>query len=168
MFEFYRDCTFMSSSSWITPLAQTISAIAASFAFIIAVKNLGGTKKTQSLQAQMNLITLENEVRKNCILYKDAASELSIPQKDMRLIFEKKINAFEIYLSSADKLAALINAEYLNSQFPERNWESEYREIFVKVVDYHKGEDTIIPGKNEMIRNIVLLLDKWSKEEINK
>jgi hypothetical protein len=170
MFEFYRDCTFANSGSWITPIAQSISAIAALLAFYIAVRNLGGTKNTQKLQAQMNLISLENEVIKNLIIYKKALSDYSTPIKGVNMseIYERKINAFELYISSADKLAALINAEYLKKQFPKRNWENEYKKTFVKVVEYHKDEDSTNPNEDDMIQNINSLLESWSKSTINK
>lgn len=43
------------------------------------------------------------------------------------------IVAAEIYITSADKLAALINADYLHNQFPCRDWKKEYHDIFQKV-----------------------------------
>jgi len=168
MLLYCRECfhEIIDASSIIAPLIQIASIIIASFALGIAWKNLGGVKKSQALQAQMNIISLENEFIKNQMQYKMVVDQYSKsnPQDidDMNI---KKVNAFELYITSADKLASLINANYLQYQFPKRDWKSEYIEIFQKVKIYHQGEDSIIPGKDQMIRNINIILLKWNKSK---
>jgi hypothetical protein len=172
MFEFYRDCTFeqLSAHSWLTPTMQFISAIIAGFALYIAWVNLRGLKRTQLFQAQTNLINLENQVRTNLatlklIDYKWKKSGDAKMIDDFNRLTVEKINAFELYISSADKLAALIDSEYLKEQFKNRNWKEEYFDIFSKVIDYHKNEDSIIPGKDKMVNNISNLLKTWSTKK---
>jgi len=112
----------------------------------------------------MSLIALENEMRKNLILYNqslDDYAKATIANADEYA--KKRVNAFELYVTSADKLAALINSDFLNKQFLDRDWEAEYKEIFNKVVSYHESEDIIIPGKSEMIRNIKTTIRKWDR-----
>jgi hypothetical protein len=165
MFQYCRECyqEFINAPSWLTPFAQITSAVVAAIALYVAWKNLGGVKKSQALQAQMNLISLENEIRKNQIQYKIVLDDYSKANlQNIDNLITKKTNAFELYITSADKLAALINADYLNDQFPNRDWKEEYKEIFQKVKIYHQGEDTIIPGKDQMIRNINKILTKWT------
>jgi len=153
--------------SWITPAAQIISAIAAILAFIIACRNLGGVKNAQSLQAQMNLISLENEVRKNHVLFKNAIQKYvdesnKSNMSDLPALDLEKRNAFELYISTADKLAALINSDFLTGQFKKRDWKSEYADFFKSVQKQFISDDIIMPGKNQMISNIEKLLQKWN------
>ena len=173
IFQFCNDCyyEYLNAPSRWTPTAQTVSAIAASAAVYVAWKNLGGLKRTQSLQAQMSLISLENEVRKNYIQLKvsiqkytdESTKNPSPPTLTMTSL--EKINAFELYVATADKLAALLSSEFLKGQFIGRDWESEYSEIFKKVLEYHSGEDSIIPGKSQMINNITILLKEWEDKK---
>jgi hypothetical protein len=167
MIQFCDECyqEFINSPSWLTPAAQWTSAIVAGIALYVAYKNLGGVRRSQALQGQMNLITLENEMRKNLILYKqslDDYAKATIANADE--LSKKRVNAFELYVTSADKIAALINSDFLYEQFPDRDWDAEYKEIFKKVIAYHEGEDNIIPGKSEMIRNIKMTIGKWERQ----
>jgi hypothetical protein len=143
-----------------------LSVIVAAMALVVAWKNLRGLQRSQTLQAQMNLIAMENEVIKNHIQYKTAIEEFynaaSINMQCISNFGINKTNVFEIYVTSADKLAALINADYLHNQFPGRDWKKEYHDIFQKVKKYHQGEDAIIPGKEYMVRNIDETLKKWA------
>ncbi|MDR2120108.1 MAG: hypothetical protein LBP64_04445 [Tannerella sp.] len=146
----------------LTPIVQLTSVIVAAIALCVAWKNLRGLQRSQTLQAQMSLISLENEVRKNHIQYKAAVKECdNVNDKDISSLVNKATNAFEIYITSADKLAALINADYLRDQFPGRDWKKEYSEIFQKVKYYHQSDDKIIPGKEYMVRNIDETLKRW-------
>ncbi|HRZ32507.1 MAG TPA: hypothetical protein P5335_09230 [Flavobacterium sp.] len=170
MFQYCHECIneYINAPSWITPIAQSITALVAIFALSVAWKNLRGLKRTQSLQAQMNLISLENEVRKNYLMLKIANQKYSEEtqisnSKNILMLSIEKTNAFELYVSTADKLAALIASEFLTGQFEKRNWKDEYLAIFKKVKEYHQGEDSIIPGKDQMINNINKLLIEWSK-----
>jgi len=164
MIQFCEECyqEVINAPSWVTPLAQSVTALAAVWALRFAWKNLRGLNRAQSFQAQMNLISLENEVRKNLIHYKIVCEDYAKADlQHIDLLVIKKLNAFELYVSSADKLAALINAKFLSEQFPDRDWKLEYKDIFKSVVTYHEGEKTIIPGKAQMIRNINALLLYW-------
>jgi hypothetical protein len=171
IFQFCDECinTYTNAPSWITPIAQSLSAIAAIIAFVIAWRNLRGLKNTQSLQAQMSLINLENEVRKNYLTLKIAdqkyIDETKIQNSDKLVITGiEKANAFELYVSTADKLAALICSDFLTGQFNNRNWKNEYSDIFKKVKEYYEGDETIIPGKSQMINNVKKILDEWQKQ----
>jgi hypothetical protein len=167
MFQFCDECylEFLNAPSWLTPAAQWTSAVLAGLALYIAWKNLGGVKRSQALQGQMNLITLENEMRKNLILYRQALEKYAKGTlENADELTNRKIEAFELYVTSADKIAALINADFLSEQFPKRDWKAEYQEIFNKVISYHEGEDMIIPGKSQMIRNIQNLTVKWNEK----
>jgi hypothetical protein len=153
----------------LTLFAPFMSVIVAAMALGVAWKNLRGLRRSQTLQAQMNLISMENEIRKNHIHYKVAIEEYynatniqEISIQEISNLVSKKTNAFENYMTSADKLAALINAKYLHDQFPGRDWKKEYHDIFQKVKKYHEGEDSIIPGKEYMVRNIDETLKRWS------
>jgi hypothetical protein len=162
--EYYQE--FINAPSWLTPAAQWTTAIVAGTALYVAWQNLGGVKRSQALQGQMNLISIENGVRKNLVQYRVSLEEYAkagLTNADE--FVKKRINAFEIYVTSADKLAALINADYLNEQFPKRDWEEEYKEIFQQVISSYQGEDMFIPGKSQMIRNIVKLVNKWNKNK---
>jgi hypothetical protein len=164
MIQFCKECyqEVINAPSWITPLAQSVTALAAVIALVVALKNLKGLKRNHTLQAQMNLISLENEIRKNLMKYKiilDEYSKADLTRIDG--IMTERLNAFELFVSSADKLAALIIADYVKIQFPERDWQNEYRDFFNRVKRYHTSEDTIIPEKDKMMLNVDLLLTKW-------
>ncbi|MDR1676514.1 MAG: hypothetical protein LBR86_08620 [Tannerella sp.] len=169
----------------LTVFAPVISAVVAAIALGVAWKNLRGLQRSQTLQAQMNLISLENEMRKNHIQYKAAVEEYDAAVKEyidatstqdkrsnsgnrnnISNLENKKTNAFELYITSADRLAALINADYLHSQFPGRDWKKEYSEIFQKVKACHRGDYAIIPGKKYMVRNIDETLKKWTTNQL--
>jgi hypothetical protein len=148
-------------------VTQIMSAVFAAIALYIAGKNLGGIRRGQALEAQMNLISLENELRRNHIQYETVLKKWLEGSPDT----DGLMNAFELYMTSADKLAALINEDYLHKQFPNRNWEDEYKEIFLEAKRQNEGNRTIIPGREQMIRNInKVLMIKWGllESEINQ
>ena len=119
----------------------------------------------------MNLINLENDKKKNRVnlkflskKYADAIDVNTAQELDVQAIKrleEERNNAFELYIASADKLASLINTRYLQKQFNKRNWEDEYYEIFKEVKDYCDGYSGIIPGKDNMIKNLNEMLSQW-------
>ena len=67
MFEFYRDCTFQSQSS--IPWVTITTAIIALIALIVGFKNFASTRRAQNIQAHINLINLETELRKYKIAF---------------------------------------------------------------------------------------------------
>ena len=168
MFEFYRDCTFVSTSSWLTLLFQGISAIAALAALFVISKNLIALLRTQRIQTHMNLVTLENEVNKNYTNLKTAYSKWeaatlsrTTTPAEFEVLTIGKDNAFILYISSADKLASLINAQYLKDQFNDIDWKDLYFEIFKEVKIYYDNNTNLIPGKTRMIRNLIITLNTW-------
>ncbi len=176
MLEFYKDCIFevQNSSSYISIFIQIISAITSISILYIAYTNLLGLRRTQSVQIHMNLITLENEVRKNSEVLRMAINkhritteiEENIKPLDLALLIETRDNAFVLYISSVDKLASLVNTDYLKKQFQNRDWKTEYRDIFDDARYYFADYDMVISGKSQMIRNITILLDIWDKENL--
>ena len=169
IFQYCSDCfqEFLNAPSWITPLAQSVTAGVALIALIVALRNLRRVKINQALQAQMTLFSLENEVRKNQSNFKVAslkhelAAAIQGPIPPSVLLMEKT-NAFELYLSSADKLAALLKKDYLNKHFkPIRNWNEEYKEFFQKVRTFYDSEHPFIAGTTNMISNVNELLVEW-------
>lgn len=176
MLEFYRDCTFevQNSSSYISIFIQIISAITSISILYIAYTNLLGLRRTQSVQIHMNLITLENEVRKNSEVLRMAinkhrittATDENIKPLDLALLIENRDNAFVLYISSVDKLASLVNTDYLKKQLQNRDWKAEYRDIFDDARYYFADYDMDISGKSQMIRNITILLEIWDKENL--
>lgn len=169
MFEFYRDCSFNYSNA-ISRIA-ICSALIALGALIISIRNLNAVKRSQCVQSHLSLINLENELRKNktslkSILerYTKATSPNSFdPNALVSLSMEKDI-AFELYISSVDKLASLINAVYLQKQFKgKRNWRDEYLEIFREAKTTYDGYPKLtIAGRDSMIRNLNKTLDNWN------
>lgn len=175
MFQFCQECynEYKNAPSWIGLLLQFVSAAVAAFALYIAWKNLRGLKRTQSLQAQMNLIQLENDVRKNYLQLKVANQKyvdetLKPTPQNLPMLSLEKSNAFQLYVSTADKLAALIRAKFLFGQFEGRNWKEEYIAFFKQAQEIHQTDDTFIIGKAEMIRNIDKLLTEWVSHDLNK
>lgn len=169
MFQFCQECynEYKNAPSWIGLLLQFFSAAVAAFALYVAWKNLRGLKRTQSLQAQMNLIQLENDVRKNYLQLKIAnqkyVDETQKPNpQNLPMLSLEKSNAFQLYVTTADKLAALIRAKFLIGQFEGRNWKEEYDAFFKQVQEIHQTDDAFIIGKAEMIRNINNLLSEWN------
>jgi hypothetical protein len=144
---------------------QIVSAIVAAFALLVAWKNLGGLKRSQSLNAQMNLISLENEVRKNKFEFDNALQNIAkdniAEDKREELLFIQK-KMYELYISTADKLAYLIASDYLIKHFEKRDWKKEYSEIFKDAYKIYTTEE----GRNDVnqITNIEKLLKQW---EIN-
>jgi hypothetical protein len=149
--------------------AQTISIIIAGWALWVAWRNLKGLCRTQSLQAQMGLIQLENEVRKNHSQFKlafrkyDDEYQKEQDSKHLQMMNIEQTNAFELYVSTADKLAALIDSKFVTEQFHKRNWKDEYSAIFKEVQEYYQADGTIISGKEYMINNINKLLTSWGE-----
>ncbi|KAA6347802.1 hypothetical protein EZS27_004755 [termite gut metagenome] len=134
--------------------ARIISVIIAGCALFVAWRNLKGLWRAQSLQAQMGLIQLENEVRKNHSQFKIAFRKYDDEYQKkqdstlLQMMNIERTNAFELYISTADKLAALINSQFLKGQFHKRNWKDEYFAIFEEVKKCYQSDDTIISGKN--------------------
>ncbi len=177
MFEFYRDCIFevQNSSSYIGFFIQIIGTIISLSILYIAYTNLLGLRRTQSVQIHMNLITLENEVRKNSENLRMATNKhkkttdinADIKELELALLIETRDNAFVLYVTFVDKLASLVNTDYLKKQFQNRDWKTEYIDIFKDARSYFDYYDIEISGKSQMIRNINILLDIWDKENSN-
>ena len=178
MFEFYTNNTFegQNSFSWIPIIVQLITLGIALFALRTALKslntanqNLEGVSRTQSVQSHMNLIALENEVRKNIANRAIATYENSkAKEDDIELLGIKENNAFILYFISVDKLASLVKTDYLKEQFKNRDWENEYYDIFDDARISASNYIAISSGKSQkMIQNITILLDIWDEENIN-
>jgi hypothetical protein len=175
MFEFYKDCTFemQSSFNWIPIIFQFFTLCIASIALYIASKNLTGVIRTQAIQAHINLISLQNEVSKNIanraiVTYR--RSKAIEPDRMEELGVEEN-SAYILYFTSVDKLASLINTEYLPKQFPDNKgkidrekWKNEYYHIFEDARNAANVYDGVISGKSQMIQNLIILLDIWDKE----
>ena len=178
MFEFYTNNTFegQNSFSWIPIIVQLITLGIALFALRTALKslntanqNLEGVSRTQSVQSHMNLIALENEVRKNIANRAIATYENSkAKEDDIELLGIKENNAFILYFISVDKLASLVKTDYLKEQFKNRDWKNEYYDIFDDARISASNYIAISSGKSQkMIQNITILLDIWDEENIN-
>ena len=190
MFEFYTNNTFegQNSFSWIPIIQVIIQLFTLSIASIALYtarkslntsnKNLEGVSRTQAVQSHMNLITLENEVRKNGENFrmatkkhkittdKDTEKSNLLTELELMFIMDTMDNAFVLYMNSADKLASLVNTDYLKKQFQNRDWKTEYMDIFKDARSYFDDYDIEISGKSQMIRNITILLDIWDKENL--
>ena len=152
-------------------LIQLGTAIFTFCLLLVAYFNLKGLNRSQLIQAHMNLINLENSIRKNRVNLKflskkyadaiDVNTEQELDVQAIKRLEEERNNAFELYIASADKLASLINTRYLQKQFNKRNWEDEYYEIFKEVKDYCDGYSGNIPGKDNMIKNLNEMLSQW-------
>lgn len=173
MFEFYRECSFVgqNTSSWITLVLQAATPLIAFFAFKIAKKNLEGLARTQSIQTHMNLIALENEIRKNKATfkiitynYKDATKSTNagtLTQLQLDTLKLEEDNAFIAYVNSVDKLASLINAKYVQEQFDKRDWKNEYEEMFKKVKSTSDDYLIRLTNKSSLITNLDKTLINW-------
>ncbi len=165
MFEFYRECSFelQSSTSWVVIL----TAIIALFALIVNFINLNALKRAQCVQSHMHLINLENEIRKNSTSFFLLVKKCSFivnseyPSNEIITLEYEKDIAFELYICSVDKIASLINTEYLKNQF-KRDWKKEYFDIFKDAKSTFE-EYPIIKGKNGMIRNLKSTLEDWNR-----
>jgi hypothetical protein len=174
MFEFYRDCSFLSQSapSWITLVLQAATPLIAFFAFKIAKKNLSGLTRTQSVQTHMNLITLENEIRKNHAAFKIAMLNYTnattgnnantITQLQLDTLKMEQDNAFIAYVNSTDKLASLINAKYVQEQFDKRDWKNEYNEMFIDVKSISDNYLIALTNKSSLITNLNKSITNWT------
>ncbi len=193
MFEFYTNNTFegQNSFNWISIIQVLIQLVTLGIASIAlytarkslstsnqnlntANKNLEGVSRTQAVQSHMNLITLENEVRKNGENFRMATKKHKITtdtnknatELELMFLTDNMDNAFVLYMNSADKLASLVNTDYLKKQFQNRDWKEEYKDIFDEVNSSFKDYDIEISGKSQMIRNLIILLEIWDKENL--
>jgi len=172
MLEIYKECTFTSSSSfnWIGFLTLCVAA----FALYIARTNLIALKRSHKVQSHMNLINLENEVRRNNVKLKESIQEHtnSTTQEELQNYDPKKIiqaktnreNCFEIYVTSVDKLASLIGTDYLSKQFSNRNWKEEYHDFFKKVMVIYQDHTLEFQNSEYKIPNFEKLLEEWNKK----
>ncbi len=188
MFEFYTNNTFegQNSFSWISIIQLSIQMFTLGVAFIAlytarkslntANENLNGASRTQSVQAHMNLITLQSEVSKNIVKRLIATRRLSEFKEgdDMNLLIFEQNEAFIEYFSSVDKLASIINTPYFPRQFPNNKgeintekWKTEYYNIFDDARTYANDYNSDDLVKSQMIQNIIALLDIWDKENSN-
>ena len=168
MIDAYYFASFVSPHPLWNSFIQLSTLIVAALALIVAIRNLAGLRRTQSIQSHMNL---ENDIRKNrialrlTILQYTSATSIggakSVDHQKMEKLQLDKTSAFELYISSVDKLASLINTRYLKKQFPNRNWKEEYLEIFQDAKRYMDTSTEVIPGKTGMIKNLVSVLDEW-------
>ena len=186
MFEFYRDCTFEGQNLSISSIIQVcIQLFTLGVAFIAlrtarkslstANENLEGVSRTQSVQAHMNLITLETDITKNIINLAIATRKLekATKPKDIETATFEENTAFTFYLSALDKLAYIINTPYFPQQFrnnegkvDKEKWKTEYYHIFDKAKKSGNTNTVGFFGKTQMIRNITILLDIWDKENL--
>jgi len=173
MFEFYKECSFTSqgSPSWITLILQATTPLIAYLAFRIAKKNLTGLTRTQSVQTHMNLITLENEIRKNHATFKIAmlnysnattGNDNTLTQLKLDTLKIEQDNAFIAYINSSDKLASLINAKYVQEQFDERDWKNEYKEMFSDIKSISDNYLISLTNKSSLITNLNKALTTWT------
>jgi len=172
MLDFYKDCSqeFSSSTSWVTPAAQTVSALAASLAFWIGIKNLRGITRTQALQAEVTLINFENQIRKLHGEFTIAERKYAVAteSKDEKIREEipslavTKQSSLDIFVSSAERLASLINSENISKQLVGRTWEEEYKDLFTNVQSYWETE--MEGSGNKKIPNILSKLEEWGKK----
>ena len=171
MFEFYTNNTFegQNSLNWIPIIIQLCTFAVAAYAVYTARESLNGVSRTQSVQSHMNLIALENEVRKNIANRAIATYENSkAKEDDIELLGIKENNAFILYFISVDKLASLVKTDYLKEQFKNRDWKNEYYDIFDDARISASNYIAISSGKSQkMIQNITILLDIWDEENIN-
>jgi hypothetical protein len=70
-----------------------------------------------------------------------------------------------LYVSIAHKLAALIDSEFLTGQFNNRDWKTEYFDIFTTVKNIHDTDELYNPEKIHMIDNVNKILEKWEKQD---
>lgn len=177
MFEFYSDCSFLTeqNSSWITYLIQLAPILIAFIALIVAYYNFKAFRQTNSVQTHLNLINIENDIRKNNTIlrmitkeYNDStsvSSQQQLNESEISRLSLEKVNSFELYISSVDKLASLISTDYLKSQFDKRDWKAEYHELFKEAKDIFDGESSLIFGKKNMIQNLKQILDDWNESK---
>ena len=179
MFEFYTNNTFegQNSLNWIPIIIQLCTFAVAAYAVYTARESLNGVSRTQSVQSHMNLITLENEVIKNSENLRMASSKYkkttdtdeNATKLELALLSDAVDNASVLYISSADKLASFINADYLRKQFQKKEWKTEYKALFDNARTYfNEGSygDMAISKESQMIRNITILLELWNKENL--
>jgi len=146
------------------------SALIALYALQIAQKNLKSVKNSHALQAQMNLITLEKDVRQGSAHFLEANRNFNLAIKNAHKngiadhIYFEYNKSFNNYVASSDKLAAIILSGNLDVHFPNRDWKKEYESIFEQT-KFIYDSDTIIKNKNEKISNLEELLtqDVWQK-----
>jgi hypothetical protein len=171
MFTFCFDCIqeYISAPSWISVLIRFFTGIVVFAAFLVARHNLIGVRRAQSLQALMNLINLENDVRKNYsnfMLSTHKYEQESIVQNST-LIEQYKIEretTTELYFSSIEKLATLITSDFVTKQLNEKNWKEDYFDIFKRVKRLHNTEKQTNIGYTIKIENLEKLLLSWEAE----
>jgi hypothetical protein len=69
-------------------------------------------------------------------------------------------------VSYSDKLASIINTDYLQKQFKDtRDWKDEYYDIFKEAkMTYDDYPKITITGRESMIRNLDKILRNWNKK----
>ena len=162
----YYDCVFqyVSHQSWVTPLAQTISALAGVATLFVAWRNLRGLRRAQMIQAQVNLIDLETKARTYYVAYRETVQSYA-DNKDpakVQVLNIKAAGALEIYIATVNRLAALIDSDFLTGQFDGRDWKSEYDEIFKQALQYYNDDTMIFPGKSALASDLTRLVGRWN------
>lgn len=166
---FCFDCVEQTTSgeTIVSIIIRGLTAVIATFALYVAYRNLRSVRNSHALQAQMSLITLEKDVRKNRSQFREDSSAFSKAMNKARKggvpneIYLAYSKSFEYYVSSADKLAAIILTGNLKIHFPTRNFRNEYEDIFMEVQKIY--ETSQIFSSNEKINNLIELLskDEW-------
>lgn len=171
MFTFCFDCIqeYLNAPSWLTPTFQFWTAFIATLAFFVAKFNLDGVRRAQSLQAQMNLINVENEVRKNysnfMVSTKTFEKESLNQQGDKIEQYKtEKETATELYFSSVDKLATLINSDFVIKQLKNKEWKREYFNDFKKAKRLYDVEKQTNVGLATRIDELTKIIEKWEQE----
>lgn len=171
MFSFCFDCIqeFLNAPSWLTPAFQFWTAIIATLAFIVAKYNLDGVRRAQSLQAQMNLINVENDVRKNYSSFMVSTNKfekeaLNPGSENIEQCKIEKETATEIYFSSVDKLATLINSDFVTKQLKTKEWKREYFDDFKKAKRLYDVEKQTNLGFATRIDELTKIIEKWEQE----
>lgn len=168
---FCFDCVenVVSGSSVLTVLTRIAAVVIASLALFIARRNLKTVANSHSVQAQMNMINLEKDLRVNRKRFKAALAALSQAINNSSLVNAAGPNSivyleyqtsFEDFMFSSDKLALLINEGLLDVHFKDRDWKSQYSGIFSEVQESYKWNQ-LKGNPFEKIENLQSLMLKW-------
>jgi len=151
------------TAAWVEAVATVIGAIAAIAAVFVAYRQLSNLNTTLRMSVLAAVLQLESEMNARKRAVDEAACQVSTEcakskrnEKAIQALTGKMEGLLESWLNAVDRFAYCIRHGYL----AERDWKSEYREMFFGLVRDHPEKF----GPQSVYTNIIDLTAKWKRE----
>ena len=149
-------------AAWVAAIATAVAAIAAIAAVAVAYWQLSNLNESLKMSALTVVLQLESEMNARKEKVEEASAKVRIEAEtvgtqscQLPILVDTMNGYLENWLNSADRLAYCISKKYLK----ERDWKSEYRDYFQKLVQDHSQYF----GPATIYTNLLDLNNEWRR-----